>query len=589
MDYLNIAFLLLLIGGAVLFVFSSLRYDLVAVLLLLGSAILGVVPDGKVFSGFGHPAFITLASIFIITRAIENTGFISRLEYHLRVRKKIIWRQVFLICGAVMLLSALINNVAAVALFLPVTLRISKINNIPRSYLLMPLSFCSLLGGLTTLIGTPPNIIVSDYRSHIGLSSFSFFDFTLVGLPVAIIGFCFIVFLGWRLLRMQKNNNKEKSFLHNELFTSELVVSSRSSLVGKRLSHLLNEYSDKVTLLALIRDGSIVTENVGLYIAKNQDSLVIKTDKSTLRLLIDQYNLDFSTQKTRFKKKYHYVIDSVIMPESQFVGRSIQEINSEKFKNLDIIALSRRGMTITEKIEKITLQVGDVLLFVGENEITQDEIDQYDLLLIGETQVRTFSLLLLTKVSLIFGVAIIATMSHLLKVDIAFFSAAMLMILTNCIRLDTAYRSIQWPILFLVAALIPIGNAMITSGFATFIAKFLYFHGQNYPLWISLLSLIVICILSATVFNTAIVALLFSPVAIQLAAQWMASPDPFLMAVAIGASCSFITPIGHQSNMLILGPGNYRFGDFWRMGLPLTFIVSIVATFLIALIWPAYT
>lgn len=586
MSYENVLFFILLLIAIITFISGKLRYDLVGILLLLVSTFLGLVPYKMMFSGFSHSAVITIASIFVISSAVENTGIMDLLADNLKLRKKNIWKQIAVICLVVMVLSAFINNVGAVALMMPVTLKIAQSKNISRRLILMPLSFSSLLGGLTTLIGTPPNIIVSDYRNFAGLGSFSFFAFTPVGLITALAGISFIVFLGWRLIPTNKLKRVKKT--RYELFTIELIAKEGSSLIGKKIARMLNEYADKLQLVALVRDDKFIKENLEYYTIKTNDSFIIATDKWTARDLANQFRLSIVTAHKKPFKIEHYLTEIVVIPQSEFQNKTVADVNLEHADQIEIIAISRRGVTLVEKIQNVTLQIGDVLLIKSDQQFTQAKADLYNCLVIETTYLNSFSLINTIKVFTLFSLAIIAVISNLLRVDLAFFSAAIMMLLTGCINLTSAYRSINGPILILVGSLIPIGQAMLNTGTAKFIANGFFLYGHNFPIWISIFTLIVICMLMANVIHTAAVALLFAPIALQIAVNWSASPNPFLMAVAIGASSTFISPIGHQCNLLILGPGNYRFTDFWRMGLPLSVIISIVATIFIMIVWPAY-
>lgn len=583
MDYQQIALLILLFIALILFASGWIRYDLVSALTLTLAVFLGLVPFNKAFSGFSHAAVITVAAVFVISRAVENTGILEELASHLKLRKKIIWKQIAIIGATVIVLSAFINNVGAVALMIPVTLKIARIKNIPRGLMLMPLAFSSLLGGLLTLIGTPPNIIISDYRSNFANAPFSFFDFTPVGLGVAFVGVLFISFLGWRLIPLIKRKKEEAP---HEEFTVELRMMTASSLINKRLSKMMREYKEKFQFLALVRDGEVIHENLERYKIEKKDSFILETDKWTLRELMDQYKLYIEPKQEKTYLSDYYLTEIALLPQSDLCRHTIAELKLQEKYGFEIIAVSRRGTSITERLGDITLEAGDSLLIKSKRKITPDQVIEIDCVLIEETRIRPFSLKKTIKVISIFVGALICVVTGLLKVDVAFFAAAVIMLLTKCLSLDNAYKSINMPIIILIGTLIPVGEAIDNTGTAKMIAEAIYTYGQTLPTWANIFILMMVCMLLSNLINNAAVALLFAPIALQMSVDWGASVDPFLMAVAVGSSCTFLTPIGHQSNALVLGPGNYRFSDYWLMGLPLTLLIGVIGTILIMYVWP---
>ncbi|BCA95362.1 permease [Legionella antarctica] len=582
MNYEQLLFIALLLTALVFFVSGYIRYDLVAALTLLLAIIFGLVPIKESFIGFSHSAVITVGTLFIISRAVENTGILDEIAYYLRLRRKNIPKQILVLSSAVASLSAFINNVAAVALMIPVTLKIARIKNIPRRALLMPLSFSSLLGGLITLIGTSPNIIVSDFRKNRLGSSFHFLDFAPVGIGVAIVGVAFIAWAGWRLISL-KTDKDNKPFL--ETFTFEFRIKSNSSLVNKKMAHLLNEYQDRAELLVVLRGGEVLRKNLKYLTVKTDDLLILETDKWTSGELTSQYGLVRGPQHQKMESMDYFLTEIILLPQSFLETKPIKDLNLIETYGIEIIAISRRNATFTKSLGDITPQTGDVLLVKSNSKLIQERLYALNCIAAGENRIRPFSKQATIKVFAIFFLAVAAVISGFVRTDIAFFTASIAMILTGCLSLDGAYRSINLPILVLIATLIPVGQAMETTGTAKLIAQGFYYYGHALPISMNLFILIVICMLFANFINTAAVALIFSPIALMIASDWSASPDPFLMAVAVGSSCTFITPVGHQANTLVLGPGNYQFSDYWRIGLPLTLILSVTATLLIRLFW----
>lgn len=583
MSYDQILFIMLIITALAFFVSGIIRYDLVAAITLLLAVVLGLVPIKESFIGFSHTAVITVGTLFIISRAVENTGVLGEIAYYLRLRRKNIPKQILVLSSAVVSLSAFINNVAAVALMIPVTLKIARIRNIPRRALLMPLSFSSLLGGLITLIGTTPNIIVSDFRKDKLGSSFHFLDFAPVGIGVAIVGLVFIAWIGWRLISLTTDKDNKPLL---EKFTFEFRVKSDSPLVNSKMTHLIKEYQDRAELLVVFRDGEVIRKNLKYLTVKTDDLLIVETDKWTSGELTSQYRLVREPQYQKMESMDYFLTEIVLLPQSFLETKPIKDLNLIEAYGIEIIAISRRNATFTESLREITPQTGDVLLVKSDSQLTQERLHALNCIAAGENRIRPFSKKATIKVFGIFFLAIAAVISGFVRTDVAFFTASIAMILTGCLSLDGAYQSINLPILVLIATLIPVGQAMETTGTAKLIAQGFYYYGHALPITMNLFILIAICMLFANFINTAAVALIFSPIALMIASDWSASPDPFLMAVAIGSSCTFITPVGHQANTLVLGPGNYQFSDYWRIGLPLTFILAVTATLLIRLFWP---
>ncbi|KGP62719.1 hypothetical protein EP47_13515 [Legionella norrlandica] len=582
MNYEQILFLVLIITALIFFISGIIRYDLVAAITLLLAVAFGLVPIKETFIGFSHSAVITVGTLFIISRAVENTGILGEIAYYLQLRRKNIPKQILVLSSAMISLSAFINNVAAVALMIPIALKISRIRNIPRRALFMPLSFSSLLGGLITLIGTSPNIIVSDFRKNKLGSAFHFLDFAPVGIGVAIVGLAFIAWVGWRLIPLITDKDN-KPFL--EKFTFEFRVKADSPLLNRKMVHLIKEFQDRAELLVVLRGGEVIRENLKYLTVKIDDILIVETDKWTSGELTSQYKLVREPQYQKMESMDYFLTEIILLPQSFLETKPIKDLNLIETYGIEIIAISRRNATFTKSLREITPQTGDVLLVKSDNKLTQEGLYALNCIAAGESRIRLFSKKATIKVFSIFFLAIAAVISGLVRTDIAFFAASIAMILTRCLSLEGAYQSINLPILVLIATLIPVGQAMETTGTATLIAQGFYYYGHALPITMNLFILIVICMLFANFINTAAVALIFSPIALMIASGWSVSPDPFLMAVAVGSSCAFITPVGHQANTLVLGPGNYQFSDYWRIGLPLTVILAVTATLLIRLFW----
>lgn len=577
--------LILLAIAVIIFILRIVRYDLTSVIILVSGVFLGVIPVGKMFTGFSNSAFITVAAIFIISRAIEETGILERFADKIRLRRLVCWKQIGLICLVELIISSLINSVAAAALMIPIALKIARIKNISSRILLMPLAFSALLGGLVTLIGTPSNLIISDYRMHYAKGAFTFFDFTPVGLTTALVGIAFMVFLGWRLIPALKSEETTPKG-RQEKFTVELKIKGPSFLIDKKIAHVMQEFEGKFQLLALVRDEEVIQENLNYYTFKNNDAIILETDKWMLHELIRNYKFELEPGNIKSTGSEHFLTEIVLLPQSSLCDEKISAIDLKNNYGFEIVAVSRGETTLTQRLGEIKLTAGDALLIKSNVQVSQDQLDSLHCLILEESIVKVFSFKTTLKVLAIFGIALVGVISGLIRADIAFFAASIAMILLGCLTLEKAYLSLELPILVLIAAMIPVGEAMQTSGTASLIAQAIYTYGQVFPIGVNLFILIWASILISNFINNTAVALIFAPIALQIASHWHASPDPFLMGVAVGVSCVFLTPIGHPANTIIMTPGNFRFSEYWQMGLPLTFLVSIAATVLIMIFWP---
>jgi len=587
MDYQQFSLLSLLTLALAFFIRGRPRYDLVSFVTLLLASLLGIVPFEKSFTGFSHAAVITVIAIFIISAAVEKTGLLENLAYKLKLQHKVVWKQIGILCVLVCLISSLINNVGAVALLIPVTLKVARIKNIPRGLLLMPLAFSSLLGGLVTLIGTPPNLIISQYRYYYRLEHFHFFDFTPVGLIVALFGILFISLIGWRLIPVRRKHDHEVEGKH-EIFRIELKVPKSSSLLNKKGAEISHYGGEKIQFHTLIREEEFNTENLEYFSIKADDVLILETDKWTLRDLVQEYDLKILSKKEIESEVSYSISEITLLPHSEMIGQKVSKINDSDFFPFIILAVSRSGEKLAERVQDIKLQPGDVLLIKSRKKMTREHARNYDSLLIEETWIPALDKKQVTKVVTLFGAGILSVIFGILRTDIAFMTVAIMMILTKCLSLENAYKSIQWPIVVLLGTLIPVGEAMETTGLAKKISVEMYELTKFFPMWVSLYFLIVTSMLLSNLMNNAAVAVVFAPIAATFASFLEASIDPFLMGIAVGASTPFLTPIGHQSNALVFGPGKYRFSDYWRMGLPLTLIVSVIATIVITFVWPFF-
>jgi di/tricarboxylate transporter len=574
----------------VLFVWGRWRYDIVALLALLAVTVTGVIPAGQAFTGFGHPAVITVAAVLVVSRGLLNSGVVNMLTRQLSRLGDHPLAQIAGLTTLVAILSGFMNNVGALALLMPVAIRMARKSGHSPSLLLMPLAFGSLLGGLTTLIGTPPNIIIATFRAETGAQPFGMFDFTPVGLGVAAAGILFIILVGWRLVPQRKGQASREELFQIENYLTEVQIGEESEIVGRPLRDLHRVPDVDVVIVGLIRNNRRRPAPSSFEILRAGDILIVEANSEDLKELVDSLDLDLigseKLDEEALQSREVGLIEAVVMSDSPMVGQTVRTLNLRWRHGVNLLAVARQGSRLQTGLGRTRFQVGDVILLQGPLETLQETVSALGCLPLAERGLRLGRPRQLLLAGGIFGAAIVAAAVDLLPVQVAFIIAAVAMIMTNLLSLTEAYESVDWPIIVLLAAMIPVGEALEVSGGANLIAgQALAVAGQMPPLATLAIVLVATMFLSDLV-NNAAAAVLMAPIAVTIAQGLGASVDPFLMCVAIGASCAFLTPIGHQSNTLVMGPGGYRFGDYWRMGLLLEVIVVAVALPLVAWFWP---
>ncbi|MFC7367740.1 SLC13 family permease [Vreelandella zhaodongensis] len=591
------------------FMWGRFRYDLVALAALLGSVMLGLVPADQAFMGFGHPAVITVAAVLVLSRGFERSGVVDIIANQvLKVGERLLL-QLLVLVGTVVVLSGVMNNVGALALLLPVAMRLAREHNTSPSLLLMPLAFGSLLGGLTTLIGTPPNIIISAYRGSVTGETFGMFSYTPVGALVAIVGLLFIVLIGWRLTPKRSGQASTDEMFDTANYLVELKVSGDSKACGLTLHQLYDELEETIPILAVVRDDNrragysfygVLQEGDILLLEAGPDELKSLEDKVGLSAIADpkepsdSSSVDAEKEEDASNKESPQPVDTeglqlieaVVRNDSIMVNRSVRQLRLNQQFGLHLVAVARDGGRLKQRLRDIRFQTGDVLLLQGsENEIA-DSLSTLGCLPLANRELHLGQPRKLAMSIGIFALAILAMLFDLLPAAVAMSTAALVSLLIGVLPLREGYQAIDGPVIVLLAAMLPVGEALETSGGADIIADALLRFGVEWPIIVSLVGLFALSMLLSNVVNNAAAALLMAPIAASLASGFEVSLDPFLMVVAVSASCAFLTPIGHQSNTLVLGPGGYRFGDYWKLGLPLSLVVMIVAIPAILWAWP---
>jgi di/tricarboxylate transporter len=583
-----------------LFLWDRLRYDVVALLALLAAVLTGVIPTKDAFSGFGNEVLPLIAAALVVSAAIGKSGLIEALVR--RVAPFLASRdlQIGVLVGMVTVLSGFMKNIGALAIFLPVAVQLSERSRRSPAEALMPLSFGSLIGGLATLIGTSPNILISGIRDEIVGAPFAMFDFTPVGAGIAICGVAFLAF-GWRLLpRGRHARAAPEAHFEIEAYTSEISVPPGSPMIGKTIADLEALGEEALTVAAVIRGELRRAAPRRNWRLRAHDVLVIQSDPHLLHRIVESARLDLVGSKAlpeaataankpapaRMGSDRLAVAEAIVTGASVMVGNSPTQLRLRQRFGLNLLALSRRGGRITARLRRTHFQPGDVVVLQGEAATLADRLASLGCLPLAGRNLRLGKPRQIVLPVVALGAAIIFSSFAILPVAIAFTAAALFLAVTRVLTLHEVYDAIEWPILILLGALIPVGEAVRHTGATDLIAQWISALGTGLPAFAMLGIVMIITMLATPILHHAAAVIVMGPVAASLAMQLHCSIDPFLMAVAVGAGSDFLSPIGHQCNTLVLGAGGYRFGDYWRLGLPLSAIVVLVGVPLILLVWP---
>ena len=593
MSFDQIAILILI--GAILafFIWGRWRYDLIAFTALLISVVMGLVEPVDAFLGFGHPAVVTVAAVLIISRSLSNSGLIDLLAKGLdpaAARGESL--HISFIGGISALLSAFINNVGALALLMPVALKSAAKAKRTPGFILMPLAFASILGGTLTLIGTPPNIIIANYRADSGGEAFAMFDFTPVGAAVTAIGLIFVALLGWRLIPAARRTKSEDDTLFEiDAYVTELSVPEKSALIGQGRRQLEDEFeSHSVEFAGLIRAHQRIHSATWRGRISVGDILVLEADAEGIDKVVNAYDLELVGSGAEvsgdLKSDEVALVEAVVSPAGMIENRTAAGVRLRGRFGVNLLAVSRQGRPIRTRMHTMRLRAGDVLLLQGPVDQMPTILSDIGCLPLAERGLKIGRPERAWLSLAVFIAAIVVMSLGLVAAPIALGLAAMAMLFLNVTSLREAYDSINWPVIVLLGAMIPIGGALETSGATDLVTNFLIGFGGGIPPVLVLTILLIVTMTLSDIVNNAATAVIMAPIALGLAERLEVNADAFLMAVAVGASCAFLTPIGHQNNTLILGPGGYRFGDYWRMGLPLEILIVVVSIPMILWVWP---
>jgi di/tricarboxylate transporter len=575
-------------GMMALFMWGRIRYDLVAGLALFAALVTGVVPFDQAFSGFSNDILVIVGAALLVSAAVTRSRLMEGLLQKLGPRLDSVRVQLIVLVTAVTVLSAFVKNIGALAMMLPVAFQMAKRSNVSPSVFLMPMSFGSLLGGLMTLIGTSPNIIVSKLRDELAGHPFSMFDFTPVGLGLSLLGIAFLA-VGYKLLPQdRKGEGSLAEGIDIQDYVTEGRVGPQSSFAGQTLRALRKQLSAGVHVNAVVREGEKKASQD--TVLREDDRVILEGEPAALDEAVKTAGLELEgdDRETKVEKPDEEIgtLEAVIGPGSLLVGNTAARLALHERFNVNMIAVSRSGDRLTERLRDIRLYAGDVIVLQGPLGAMSDVLRELGCLPLAPREIHLGTVRRGLVPIVVLGVAMVLAATGKLPVGIAFLGAGLAIILFGSLTVREAYTSVEWPLLVMIGALIPVSDAIRTTGGADVIAAALAHAAHSLPPW-GVVAMIMAAAMALTPFlNNAATVLVMAPIAVSFAQRLDFAPDALLMAVAVGAGCDFLTPIGHQCNLLVYGPGGYKFGDYARLGAPLSLLVLLVGTPLILAVWP---
>jgi di/tricarboxylate transporter len=572
------------------FLWGRLRYDIVAMLALLAGVAVGIVPVKEAFTGFSDDIVIIVGSALVLSAAVARSRVIERLLARLAPHLGSTQAQVVLLVVVVAVMSAIIKNIGALAMMLPIAYQLARKGGRSPSVFLMPMAFASLLGGIVTLVGTSPNVIVARVRAELGGQPFSMFDFTPVGIVVALAGCAFLA-IGYRLLPTDRRGAVSlDQAIDIKDYVTEARIGGKSALAGKQVADLKAIGGGDLQIVAILRHERRLQAPLPDASLKAGDTLLLRGDAAVLERVIAEGGLDLDGKNRPTQKGDAFdpdlVSEAIIGPDSVLIGQSAGDMGLHARFGVNMIAISRAGERFSQRLRDIRLRAGDIVVIQGDEKLLPEKLMELGLLPLADRLVSLGSTrkALMTVTIVLAAVTVLA--AGLAPVPLTFFAAAVLLIALRCLPLREAYSSIDAPILLMLAALIPVSDTLRSTGATDVFAGWLANIGAGLPGWASV-ALILAAAMAVTPFlNNAATVLVMAPIGAGFASRLGYNPDAFLMAVAIGAACDFLTPIGHQCNTLVMGPGGYRFSDYPRLGAPLSLIVLAVAVPMILILWP---
>ncbi len=581
------------------------RYDMVALIGMLLLEFIGAVSVEEALGGYGHSAIVTIAVVLVVSRGLQNTGVADMFVKWMSVAGKRLAAQLAMLCTLVVLSSAFMNNLAALALFIPVAVRIARKNNHATSLYLLPMAFSSHFGGLITLIGTPENLIVSALRVEHGGEHFDMFAFAPVGIAISVVGVAFITFLGWRLIPKREGETSAQDSVQNVDFVTEVQVPPESALTGQKLRNLKSLTDADLWVVAIIRDGKRISSPKGNDKIRAGDILLVRAEAAALRQFAYDTAVVYPECKPlecpkengrertdgweQLKASLHAddveIAEVIVAPGSMTIGKTARDLNLRARYGINLLAISRADENLHSSVGTTPLKSSDVLLVQAHHEEMAETLKTLGFIPLTQQEIHLQPHNTVLGLA-IFLAALLSASFGILSVPIAMTAAAIAMVITGLVSLHEAYQSVEWPIIVLLGAMLSMGAALQNTGGDQFIAdQILRAAGFLSPPMLLIVVLLVTMILSDIVNNAAAVVLMGS-IAISVAQGLGVSTDPFLVAVAVGGSCAFLTPIGHEANVLVFEAGGYEFGDYWRLGLPLELLITAVTIPVLLWVWP---
>ncbi|QYK02174.1 SLC13 family permease [Shewanella psychrotolerans] len=615
MSFNQIIIVALLAITMAMFLWGKWRHDVVAMGALLVGVFTGLVPSNEAFASFGHPAVITVASVLVLGYGLKISGAVDVLAKHLLPSTSSPTLSIFALINLAALLSGFINNVGALALLMPIAIQMAAKYELPAGKVLMPLAFGSILGGMTTLIGTPTNMVVAGFRQSSGMGSFSMFDFSPVGVSVALAGIAFVGILGWRLVPVRKQSDVGSFDTGTYLSEVRIVAGSKAEKMNLRdVEKLLDEADAQI--IAMIRREVRLSAPNPRRILQDGDILVIEVEPESLPKAIsslglkleadvssaeegeidpkagaevyrsDSQVLDQGSDVAVSKSEEVVIQELVVTPGAALVNRSVTDIQLRTRYGINLLAISRQGRRFVKRLRSTPVKEGDVILLQGDPESVSGFASQFGCLPLAAREISVPQKGHAVIATLIMAIAVAAVAFGSLPAAVAFVAGALAFAILGIVPVRSIYTSIDWSVVVLLAALLPVANAMFTTGAADLIAQFLLNTIAQSNAIAALVLVLVVTMFLSDLMNNVATAAVMCPIGISTASQLGVNPDPFLMAIAVGASCAFLTPIGHQNNTLILGPGGFHFGDYWRLGLILEVVVVAVSVPMLLWVWP---
>ncbi len=582
--------LLILLIAIILFATEWIRMDIVSLMVLLAVALTGLVTPEEAFSGFSNPAVITVGAMFVLGAGISYTGAISTVGEHLlSMTGHNQTLMIAAIMGTVAFFSAFINNIGATAVLMPVVIMMARRTKLPPSKLLIPLAFGSLLGGVCTLIGTPPNILINSLLMEYSGESFGMFSFTPLGLVLLALGISYMAFFGHKLLPQRKSGSLTEAYQVKGYIT-EVEILEGSPLHGVTISKSMLEREFNMKVRALLRKRRKYPQpkrNRKLYAG---DILFLEGDPKGILKVRKEKGLEVVPERDNplpsTSEDKIVVVEASLTPTSDMVGKTLRQERFASTHGLRVLAIWRSGAPVVRKVDHVVLRFGDVLLLQGPEEKVRHLAQDHGVLVLGGVDPVSYRPRRAPiAVATLLGV-ILMSVTGLAPIMVAATLGSLVMVLTRCLTIKEAYDSIDWPIIILIAGTLPLGHAMQNSGAAAVLAHMIIEGVGAHGPWIVLGAVFLITFCLTEVMSHAAAAVLVAPIAYNTAMEMAVSPRPFFMAVAIAASMCFMTPISHQSNALVMGPGGYKFFDYTRVGAPLNIMVWIVATLIIPILFP---